>query len=237
MEFRYFSADEARAEITLRQADNRVYARVMESLGNLPHGFPERPFVAAATSFIATPNLWNLGIAEQAAHLGLPIVFCDYTSDKFTTYNRDKVGLLKLRTIPTSKGERKIFRVANPTQWDGKVIRDIKTQSGENLVDFHHKLLGQYLPAASIVDLSRFYKEKGPRAERYYPSLLSLFVWHGILFEDYHTYIEGLFPFVRRVIMPAYALVTAQFGMSPIIVRHPWKKGLDCYPQDLVIEQ
>ncbi len=121
MEFRYFSADEARAELALRRADNRLHASVMEFLGNLPHGFPEGPFVAATTSFIATPNLWNLGIAKEAAHLGLPVVFYEYTSDKFTPYNGDKVSLLNVRTA-LAVDRNALQKILNAKHVRGEVI-------------------------------------------------------------------------------------------------------------------
>ncbi|MEK6673092.1 MAG: hypothetical protein AABY42_06395 [Nitrospirota bacterium] len=77
----------------------------------------------------------------------------------------------------------------------------------------------------------------GKKAKEYYKYFLSLFICHGILFENFITNEEEE-RFSKSVVFPAFRQVVADFGLKPLIVPLvPHSQASDiywrCYPAAL----
>lgn len=82
-------------------------------------------------------------------------------------------------------------------------------------------------------DITSWYRRIGPCRE-YYRGLLSLYIAHGVLFEDYFGGESGgmLDAFTRDIFLPAWQEVTERFGVQPMMVRLPWWTELGWYPRN-----
>jgi hypothetical protein len=90
---------------------------------------------------------------------------------------------------------------------------------GEPFVEFHHALLLEHYPIFKdrILDISDWLTEASPNAAGYYKRFFSLFLKHGILFENFLLTDEET-PFMRQVVLPALIELYAATGKKPLIV-------------------
>ncbi|MEK7102665.1 MAG: hypothetical protein AAB912_03490, partial [Patescibacteria group bacterium] len=104
---------------------------------------------------------------------------------------------------------------------------------GTSLLSWHHAQLERMVPGATYADATPWLQKIG-NAWAYYELALSIYVAHGVLFEDYHGGESGtkLDSFTVQVFEPAWEAVRRRFGVSPLIVRLPWGPGFDCYPNN-----
>lgn len=116
-----------------------------------------------------------------------------------------------------------------------KKLSDIRNNTGNSLVDYHHRLHAKFeLEDSSRVDLSEFYGQFG-NASCYYLAYLSLFVAHAIMFEDYHGGEDEhtLEDLTDNIFHPAYETLESLFGVKLLLVRMPWHENLRLYiPED-----
>ncbi len=85
-----------------------------------------------------------------------------------------------------------------------------------------------------LFDSSAWLKKHGGNAKSYYSSYLSLFVTHGVLFENFLSN-ENEGKFFINVFMPTFDFLTAYYGYKPIIVQAIPEADIDdlywwCYP-------
>lgn len=174
-------------------------------------------------------------MAESA---GLEPTWFAYEGDKFITNSKAKRTLVRpALTSSVDKHGALIKRVhklvKDPGQWHGRRLGELQAEDGEFMVNWHRQRLLQAVPDATIVDMSDACKAWGGRAAEYYTALLSLFVAHAVLFEDYHGGESGelLEGFTGRVFEPAVEEVERLFGVKPIIVPLPWWPDLALHPE------
>jgi hypothetical protein len=118
-----------------------------------------------------------------------------------------------------------------------KPLSTIQTLWGESFVGFHHRLYHQYAIGVEHFNASDWFKFQGKSAKEYYPFLLSLFVCHGVLLEDFITNPDEEV-FAQEVVLPSFQEVERRFGLRPLIARiysddeleetHSW-----CYPESM----
>lgn len=173
-------------------------------------------------------------MAESA---GLQPTWIGYEQDKFVVQSNVKRSLLRPQlTERTNKHGAPIARtrklVPNPDWFHGMALGNIRTDDGRLMVDWHSERLHRAVPQARCYDMSHISAHWGGRAENYYTAYLSLFVAHGVLFEDYHGGESGdaLDSFTARVFEPAAARVEQLFGVNPLVVALPWWPELALYP-------
>lgn len=183
----------------------------------------ETGFKAVLHRQLVTPNYELLRFMIIADGFNFEPVFFEYLNDKFVTESEWKycLGSLHFFFGYGKKGGIKIQRqnIINFNEANGKKIGDIKTTWGQKLADFHHELFAQRFPdlSNSIYDGSKWYAQNGGCAKEYYKPFLSLFLKHGILFENFLLDNKELC-FSREVFLPALLEVEEEYGVKPLIV-------------------
>lgn len=115
----------------------------------------------------------------------------------------------------------------------GKRLIDIVVDDGRNLRDLHMELHQKMTGGGCVQDVSHTLQQIGGVHE-YYRFDMSLYLAHGVLFEDFHGGESGakLNSFTTGIFEPAFHEITEQFGMKPLIVRMPWCPAMAYYPAD-----
>lgn len=248
----YVSISEAKKIISQRRNNPAEMKSVMEIIEN-ELWKNNQPPLPALNGEVPKAYLWrNIASAryediefyEIARSAGCAPYWLEYTEDKYSSRNPTKTDLLKLRLFHGlgKKGGPKIEKItlSNPCEWENRLIKDIITIQGEPLTSFHHRIRKEIFPtetAISIIDISTWLQSQGKKSVENYPAFLSLFIAHGILFEDFEAPFseqeeaaKQLEKFKKTVFMPAWQKVIEITGKQPIIVRLPSTQHLSHYP-------
>ncbi|MEI8337868.1 MAG: hypothetical protein WCF92_01825 [bacterium] len=222
--FVYMSFDDATKEIERRQND-KLIEKYLEK--TLPHGIPiEMRGKKSVVLFrhIATLNYEILRfISLTSVTDKFQQLIIEYSADKFTNRNEGKFFLGKMSFVKgTNKKNEAMFESQNIINFNTsnfKPISSIKTLWGQSLVDFHHELFFKFFPELKghVFDLSEWIHENGDEAKKYYKYFLSLFLKHGMLFENFLLENNEL-AFTKDIILPAIMEIEKETGMRPIIV-------------------
>ena len=201
-----------------------------KKLGNpMPESVTSLPLMAVRERHVATARREDYVFARTAGILGLQPVWSEYSEDIYVQASTPKSSLLK---IPLTEGGT--LKVADPDKWGGKKLSSITTQAGTNLLDFHHRLWN-LIPGENIrLDCSTWLQRFGSAGDYYVPAL-SLFVAHGVLFNDFHGQVNPLSSkksgeFTRAIVEPACREVEGIFGHKPLIFRFSYQSGFETYP-------
>lgn len=212
----------AKEEIWKRWNDKKLRKKVEKFLGgDVPECFKKSPKAVIARN-IASPNKEFVRFLDLAKLASLEPQCLEFTTDKFCAANQDKYYLGKLfffNGVGKKWGEKtKAIRVIDYDKAENKQFRKISTIWGENLVDFHHRLLECiYKDCEKIIsDESNWIKRNGKTPEKFYEKFLALFICYGILFENYLSSESSI---INKVIEPNYKRVEQLFGMKPLLVK------------------
>lgn len=220
----YTPLEVAWEELLQRRQDVELVKKVEDFLcGDVPEPLKDHP---AAVLFrnLVTPNYEVRRFVSLINGYGKlrPLAF-EYTADKFTSNNELKRMLGKMYFAHSlgRKGGMNLdsINVIDFVASDGKPIKDVKTTWGQSLVDFHHDFLKHCYPEMllELFDASKWLKGKGKRAIDYYSPFFTLFIVHGILFENMMLDEKEL-AFAKNVFVPAFLSVWKEFGVKPLIV-------------------
>lgn len=218
----YMSIEEAKEEIWKRWNDKELKEKVQIFLSNdIPEIFSESPCAVIGRQ-VLSPNFEMIGFAGSAELLELPAVCFGYLDDKLVTKNLDKYYLCKLffeDGLGKRGGERiSLRKILDFNKFNGESFRGAKTNFGMGFIDFHHALAHDFGVGVNFFDGSRFLRGHGMVSEKYYKYFLSLFICHGVLFENY--LMEGEYgKLTQDVFFPNYSEVKRIFGVRPLIVR------------------
>lgn len=217
----------AKKEIRRRWNDKELRKKVNNYLGgSVPDPFKKGPRSVLSRSII-TPNQELFYFLDLAKSTELEPIGLEGIEDKFCTKNSDKVSLGKLSFL-MNNGKGKVVKgdfgkmnvnVINMMSADGKKLCDIKTLWGEDLAGFHHRMLDSYDAKIETFDDFKWFARRNKRnnPDQYYENFLSLFVCHGILFENFHA--KGKEEdFTRSIIIKNYKKIEEIFGCKPLIV-------------------
>jgi hypothetical protein len=218
----YVSLDFAKEEIARRWDDKNLRLKVESLLnGDIPEILKSSP-KAVISRHVMSPNFELLNFLKSVKESGLQPAGLEYTHDKFVSKNEDKYYLGKLVFFEGlgKKGGEKIssLKVVDFDLCDGKKIVDIKTTWGQDFVSFHHELVYPFLGRENIADMSDNYRRNGLQASNYYRYILSLFICHGVLFENFllsDIYKE----LTKNILLPSFRAVADTYGVKPLIVR------------------
>ena len=220
----YSSLWPAIEELKARQNDAALGSYVD---GLLTHGLPE-PMKGKKSivlfRHVATPNYEVIRFLNAADALAdfQPLIL-EYTHDRFNNRNEWKFSLAKLRF---HKGHNRlgesIFEnrtIIDINASNNVPIREIRTEWGEPLHEFHHRLFGTLFPQFTDApyDLSEWLHVYGPTAKEYYKAFLSLFLKDGILFENF-LFDGKEASFTDTVILPALEELRNESGYKPLII-------------------
>ena len=216
----------AKKEIKKRWNDKKLRKKVEELLGGeIPKPFRKGPRAVLSRNII-TPNqelfyFLNLAEISELNPLGL-----EGAEDKFCSNNFDKASLGNLSFYQNAKKgkrdlkfQKKVVKIMDIGKFEGKRLCDITTLWGENLADFHHRLLGFYGIEIETFDDFRWFIERNRKsnANQYYENFLLFFLCHGILFENFHAKGKEK-SFTDSVIVANYRKIVENFKLKPLIV-------------------
>jgi len=216
----------AKEEIKKRWKDKKLRDKVEKFLGGeIPKPFKKEPR-AVLSRHIISPNMELFYFLDLAKTAKLKPVGLEGLEDKFCTKNSDKVSLAKLSFYEKAKEEgkktrfeKRVVRLIDIEKNDGKKLCEIDTLWGENLVDFHHRLLNIYDSEIDTFDDFCWFSKRNKRnsAFQYYENFLLLFLCHGILFENFHAKGKEK-SFTEDIIMTNYKKIVDTFNIKPLIV-------------------
>lgn len=221
----YVSLEEAKEEIWKRWNDKALRKKVEDFLGgDIPEILRAGP-KAVLSRDVITPDHECTRFLDQSKKINLEPVFFEYSQGKFVGKNSDKYHLCKLffyEGIGNHGGEKiSTKRIVDFNKYEGKQFNEIKTIWGENFLKFHHRLFTKTIPGVrseDIVDFSGWFnKHRGQSMEYYYLHFFSLFISHGILFENFLTNTEEM-EFTKNKVLPSFYKIEEMFGIKPLIV-------------------
>lgn len=211
----------AKIEIWKRWNDADLKSRVLAFIEELPEVLLEEPR-AVIFRQLATPNFELHRFAEFSEEVCLKPLCLEYKGDKFCTRNPDKVLLWKMifHNGTGKNGGIKTARtkVIHFNDSNMKSFKEIKTVWEEDFIAFHHRMISDRLGSIHFKDNTAWFRKMGPQPSIYYHRFLSLFICHGILFENFLTAGDEA-EFTREVVRPAMKIVTEHFGLKPLVVR------------------
>lgn len=242
----YSSFEDVKIEIQKRWQNEALKERVRDYLnGDIPEPFQCAPRAVLSRNIIS-PDHELMHFLKMAEDLGLEPLGLEGINDLFVTNNEDKMLLVKLRFF---EGYDKKHNVISRTKTivdikdaQGKKLSEITTLWGENLVDFHHRILHKYMSKKiELYDDFQWFTDSGMKTSigQYYKNFLALFVVHGVLFENF-TDVGNEAQFTQDIFLPAFHEVTEKIGVSPLIIpAQPEDEVMDmywwCYPS-IVLE-
>lgn len=239
----YTNLEEAKKEIWNRWNNKELRKKVEEYLGNdIPQVFLNEPRAVLFRNIIS-PDFEFLYFLESAKRVGLKPLGLEYVEDFFCTRNSDKLGLCKLNIFDKRDKNGDVVirynKIVDLMSSDNKKFCDIKLKDGQNLTEFHRRLLGESEGVdLEIFDMSQWIKNNGQKAIEYYKKFLAFFICHGVFFENFVTD-ESEAEFENNVILPAIDAVKKDFDIQPIVValvKNPKDSYWWCYPNNNISE-
>jgi len=218
----YTNFSDLKKEIEKRQNDKELKKKVEDFFGSkMLYVLLEKPQAVLSRS-IGTPNLELKYFIDLTKEIGLEPLILEY-NDKFVAKNKDKYHLCRLFFSRVSKNKKSApmdtVRIVDFNKNEGRCFNDIKTLWGENIADFHHKILLEELPELEnkIFDFSDWFNETRKLTDFYYLYYLSLFVCHGVLFENFLIGDKQEQNFIEKKFLPSFKEVERIFGVKPLI--------------------
>ncbi len=210
-----------------RREDKKLCKKIEEHVrsvyGEMPNTFQGEGVAVLCRQ--ATPNYEQLRFLSFADLMDLQPVFWEYQDDKFVSGNlgKHRLGHLGFHYGFGKSGESKTeyMKVIDFSKEDGKKISQVKTLWGQDLMNFHHELFSIQSPSLNqqdvFIDGSTWFKRNGVNVNDSYAAMLTMFLTHGILFENF--LLDGReLEFSRNVFLPAFVAVEEIFGCKPLIV-------------------
>lgn len=179
---------------------------------------------------IASPNFELERFASLASSVGLVPLVLEFPADRFITFNPSKCALVRMRFSDGPDSATAVSKVviADMSSSDSLPFRQIRTAWNQPLVSFHHELLFSRAALRSIelFDASEWFLVNGPKANDYYPRLLSLFVHHAILFDDF-LMTPSEQRFTTEVVASAFESAHQRHKLRPLVCRIDPTDGAD----------
>jgi hypothetical protein len=228
MENIYVSLDEAREELKKRWENKELKRKIEDELGDnfMPH-FSDSPR-AVLTKQVCVADNGFIFFNYCAKYINANPLSLEFLGDTFVHFNEEKKGLGRPR-VALEDGSKAIADMIVVKDNENKKLSDCTLITGENMLDFHRKLMEVSGYGLEIHDNTSWYKKHGNAADYYYFLLLH-FVAHGILFDVFQTSEdESENSFTNKVVLPAIQKIENKFGIKPLIFRQ--------YPEDQTDEE
>lgn len=220
----YTPLEEAKKEIWRRWNDKELRKKVEDFLGgDIPKPIKTEP-KAVLLRNIATPDNELFHFVELSKRMKLKPLVLEYVEDKFVAECSDKYHICKL-FFHNGKGKNggdkvSTLRIVDFNKYEGKNFNKMKTQWGEDFVNFHHRILlsSSLMNKESFFDTSDWVHKKGNSAKKYYKYLLAFFLCHGVLFETFLTNDPEEMEFNRNIVVPSFNAIYKNLGIKPLVV-------------------
>lgn len=214
----YTPLDEALELLRERRADEKLRAAVADFHRVHPPDFlPDAP-CAFWTRHISTPNHEFELFASTVSTTGLQPLCFEYAHDIFVACNRDKYHLCR-PFFEVRPNHFRAKRVTNFGEMEGQRLCDIQLSNGMSLPAFHHALMRRAFPGYErhLRDCSQWVLA-ARRDGEVYLHYLPLFIYDGILFENFLSTDPEERRFVRERVRPSFSKALEIFGVKPLIV-------------------
>jgi hypothetical protein len=226
-EFVYTPLREAMAELKRRREDSELEKKILELLDNdIPEPFQSGPR-ATLLRYIVTPNYE----IRRFFHIGnvlendIKPLLIEYIEDKFFPSNKLKrlLGKLGFYRGKDSNGGSVIDRmkIIDFDSASGEKLSNVKTIWNQTLVDFHHQFFEETfrkIDKSQFYNISQWYKKHGPTSNHYYKDLMTIFVWGGILFENFVLGEDEELDFIKEVFLPSFINIYRLLELKPLII-------------------
>jgi hypothetical protein len=214
----------AKKEIERRWKDKKLREKVKKFLGGDIPKFLKNDPKAVLVRYIISPNYEFFYFSDLAKTIGLDPLYLEYSNDKLVARNTVKYHLCRNIFYNGSgkKGGEKlsIVKLVDFNKFEGEKLCKVKTVNGKNLVNFHHRAIKNIRPKIinKVFDFSKWFDKKRFISKKYYYLYyLTLFICHGVLFENFLNNKEEL-SFTEKNVIPSFKKLCKIFGVKPLIV-------------------
>lgn len=219
----YTPLAEAKREVWRRWNDPILRQKAIDYLGgNIPDVFKDGPR-AVLSRHIISPNTEFEFFYSFAKEIGLDPLGLEGVKDNFCTINPEKAALGKMSFVKKElmnggNACRESEKIIDLERCEGKRFCDIETLWGENLVDFHHRLLFASYPDVVLFDDFKWFVDNGYsiKPQEYYRKFFVFFVCFGVLFENFLLN-KNESNFTKNIIDPIFSEIESVFGVRPLI--------------------
>ena len=231
----YLELGQARVRLEARGALRATVETWWDTRGWGRPPLPDVLDMAALTRQMPSARYEDVCFHAMAEQAGLTPTWLGFTGDRFAAKSPYKYSLGNRLVFDGygRAGGPKLARdsLINIPAWDGKPLAAVVTTRGNSLVEAHAAFQDQLFPSAVRADMTQWLQQ-APDKATYYQMVLSMFLAHAVLFEDYHGGESGdlLSDFTARLFEPARASLRKQFGCEPLLVALPWAKEFAYYP-------
>lgn len=218
----YTPLKQASMELKERWNNKELRAKVEKMFGdNLPAAFKERPRLVMSRS-IFTPNRELAYFFDLAKELDFEPLLLEYP-DKFVSKNPTKYHLCKMYFCNKDRCSDSLHtseRIVDFNLHEGDKLSEVTTIWGQNLLEFHHDFLFKEYPELNnpekLYDFLEWFNDSRTKSS-YYFNYLSLFICHGILFDNFLWEDEEELTFIKEKLEPSLFEVESMFGVKPLI--------------------
>jgi len=225
----YSTLEEAIIELERRRQDEtlkqRIEAFLQDHIDITAH-FKDAPRFVYSRDIISPNHEFFAFINLIKDKKYLPLYF-EYKCGKLVTKNFNKYHISKLH-FHDSLNDQNVYDHSNKTKLivdfntqQGKKMSHVETHSGDSLVNFHRKILQQTagIPVEEdhFLDISEWFNTCRHDSPWYYVLYLTLFIYHGILFDNFISG-KGEGVMIREKMLPSFDAVADLFGVKPLVV-------------------
>lgn len=219
----YTPIEDIRKEIKKRWEDNELEKKVNDFLDNdIPDFLIDKP-KALLMRQIQSPNLEFVRFIKMVNNNNLDFALPEYLDDVYIPENMVKyyLGKMYFDLGMGKNGGKKIsnYTLINIAKSKGKKIKDIETNFGNKLVDFHHNILYSEFPETigKTKDMTKWLNKNG-RFPAFYYKLIVLALRNCIIFDSFILNDEEKY-MTKNIVLPAVKEIKQKFGVKPLIVR------------------
>ncbi len=217
--FIYTNLSEIKKELEKRRNDKELMNKVLKFWGENPFPLDMKEPRAVLSRDIITPNMELCYFLDVIKELDLDPLFFEVHRDKFVSKNKSKYHLGMLHFKQKKQSNIISKNIVDFNKYEGKMLNDIPTTCGDNLISYHHKMLEKEYPGYSkfAYDFSDWFLKTRNLTDYYYLYFLSLFICHGVLFDNYLLDDKEEADFFMKKVEPSFKKAEEIFGVRPLI--------------------
>ncbi len=217
--FIYTPLSQIKKEIKERWNNKKLNKEVLKFWGSNPFPLTLKKPTAIFCRDIATPNKELSYFLDIAKTLDLEPLILELHKGKFVSKNKSKYHLGNLHFKQEKSPNIISGKIINFNKWEGKMINEIKTKTGDSLISLHHKMLEEEHPGLTkfTYDFSDWFLLTRNLTDYYYLYFLSLFICHAVLFDNYLIDDKEEAEFYLKKVEPSFKKAKEIFGVRPLI--------------------
>ena len=223
----YTPFDEALELLTERRRNNAISEMVSGFFKHSPCAFTdsENPLIYFSRPCF-TPNLEFASFYKFVSEKNLDFRLLEYPG-LFVPHNTDKYFLGNLhQSKPDDVNSVKKKIIMDFDRSQGMDLRNVTTYWGENILTFHNRMFvekyGERI-AKKKVNFKFWFDRTKNTDGFYYLKYLSLFLTHGILFENFLFNDSREELFITEKLLPSFNEIIKRFGIKPLLVKFPFE--------------